>query len=106
LDTKKDHNTHRSLRQLVALNAWFRTSTEDYRRFTLHADVCFDEERLGGGTESNVTFKLSIKKCEVVFLPPSSGYFVVDPASVRSPKPLTPYEVKTTQHSSRSWTSG
>lgn len=101
LPDKQNHNTHRSLRQLVAVEAWFARSQENERRFTLHAGVTFDEERLGGGGDSAVTFKLSIKKCEFVFLPPSSGYFDVDPASVRSPKPQNPHAVQTTQSTNK-----
>lgn len=88
------HNTHRSLRQLVALEAWFRQSDKDPRCHTLHANVTFDEERLGTGEDVNLTFRLAVKKCEVVFLTPSSGYFVVDPSTVRSPKPLKPHELE------------
>lgn len=99
---RKDHNTHRSLRQLVALEAWFRQSDEDPKRHTLHANVTFDEERLGAGEGVNLTFRLSVKKCEVVFLTPSSGYFAVDPSSVRSPKPLKPHEVENLKKTSTS----
>lgn len=96
-DRRPDHNTHRTLRQLVAVEAWYVQSPTDEKRFTLHAAVSFDEERLGGGSNSTVTFKLSIKKCEIVFLPPISGYFAVDPASVRFTKPPNPHAVQSTQ---------
>lgn len=92
---RPDHNTHRSLRQLVAVEAWFRRSEADVNRYTLHANVTFDEERLGGGEGSNILFKLSVKKCEVVFLTPSSGYFHVDPSTVRAPRPLNPHAIQT-----------
>ncbi|WP_423211848.1 hypothetical protein [Paracoccus yeei] len=91
---RPDHNTHRSLRQLVAVEAWFSRSEVSVNRYTLHANVTFDEERLGGGEGSNITFKLSVRRCEVVFLPPSSGYFHVDPSTVRSPRPLNPHAVQ------------
>lgn len=99
---RPDHNTHRSLRQLVALEAWFRQSPNDENRYTLHANVTFDEERLGAGDGVNLTFRLAVKKCEVVFLAPSSGYFLVDPSSVRSPKPLKPHEVEILKKTSTS----
>lgn len=97
---RPDHNTHRSLRQLVAVEAWFSQSETEKNRYTLHASVSFDEERLGGGAGSNIIFKLSVKKCEVVYLAPSSGYFVVDPSTVRSPKPLNPHTIQTSNNSS------
>lgn len=96
-----DHNTHRSLRQLVAIEAWFRQSSSDKRRYTLHASVTFDVERLGAGEGANLRFRLAVKKCEVVFLTPSSGFFGVDPSSVRSPKPLRPHEVETLKKTTR-----
>ncbi|MFC0199611.1 hypothetical protein [Paracoccus rhizosphaerae] len=100
-DNRPDHNTHRSLRQLVAVEAWFSRSEVDANRYTLHANVTFDEERLGGGEGSNVLFKLSVKKCEVVFLTPSSGYFYVVPSSVRTPRPLNPHAVQTSDTTTR-----
>jgi hypothetical protein len=96
LERSNNHNTHRTLRQLVAVNAWFSRSRDDAKQFTLHAQVSFDEERIGGGSGAAVTFNVSLKKCEIVFLPPSDNYFSVIPSSVRSQKPLNPHAVQTT----------
>lgn len=83
----KDHNTHKTLRQIIAVNAWFVRREDNDRRYSLHASSAFDEERLGGGRESNVIFRVSIRRCEIVILPPIGSSFVIDPASVKGTKP-------------------
>ncbi|SLN21210.1 hypothetical protein PSM7751_00740 [Pseudooceanicola marinus] len=85
-------NTHRSLKRLVVVDAWFQRSLEDPRRFTLYADVSFNIERLGGGKDTAVTFKVGVKQCEIVFIRPLSG-FSVDRSSVRRQKPMSPQEI-------------
>jgi len=86
-------NTHRSLKSLVSVNAWFEQDESDPRRFALRARVSFREERLGGDAETKVTFKLSVKRCDMVFIPPNGPAFTVDPKSVKIPKPLNPKSV-------------
>ena len=90
--TEVKDNTHRSLKRLVVIDAWFQRSTEDPRRFTLHADVSFNIERLGGGQETAVTFKVGVKQCEIVFVRPLDG-FTVDRSTVCRQKPMGPQEV-------------
>ncbi|MBL4929314.1 hypothetical protein [Fuscibacter oryzae] len=58
--------------------------------------MAFTEERLGGGAEPSVIFKIAVKKCQIVFLKPIDG-FSVDRNSVKRPKPLT--EIELTNHS-------
>jgi len=86
-------NSHRSLQGLVSVNAWFSQYSEDDHRFTLHADVAFVEERLGGDSETKVVFRIAVKKCQIIFFPPDGAEFKIDPASVRSPRPLNPKAV-------------
>ena len=86
-------NTHRSLQQLVSVNAWFAQDKDAPARFTLHANVTFNEERLGGDAATQVVFKLAVKRCDIIFVLPKSAPFRVDPSSVRSPKPLNPKSV-------------
>lgn len=81
-------NTHRTLQELVSVNAWFVQDQDRPNRFTLHADVSFNEERIGGESGTNVIFKLAVKRCDIIFAPPSFEPFQVDPASVRMPRPL------------------
>lgn len=88
----RDDNTHRSLKRLVVVDAWFRRSANRDDRYTLHADVSFNEERLGGGMETAVIFKVAVKQCEVVFIPPTFD-FRVDRDSVRRQRPLGPQEI-------------
>ncbi len=79
------------------MNAWFAQDSNDQRRFTLHADVSFGEERLGGDAATNIVFKVSVKRCDIIFVPPNGAPFRVDPASVRSPRPLDPKRVVMTE---------
>lgn len=95
-DQRPSNNTHRSLRQLVAVAAWFRKLPGDEANFSFHANVSFTEERIGGGEGSNVTFKLAVRKCEVVFLAPSRRYFQIAHSSIRFQNPLSPSTVQTT----------
>lgn len=88
----KTDNTHRSLRRLVVVDAVFRRSSDDASRYTLHADVIFNEERLGGGDDTGVIFSIAVRRCEVVFIRPKFD-FNVDRNSVRRQKPMGPQEV-------------
>lgn len=95
-DHRPSNNTHRSLRQLVAVAAWFRRLPGDEANFSFHANASFSEERISGGESSNVTFKLAVRKCEVVFLAPSRRYFHIARSSIRFQNPLSPSTVQTT----------
>lgn len=99
---KNEDNTHRSLQQLVSVNAWFIQDRDAKRRFTLHADVSFSEERLGGGTETQIVFKLAVKRCDIIFLLPYEAPFHVDPSTVHSPRPLNPRTVIQTETAQKS----
>ena len=85
-------NTHRSLKRLVVVDAVFRRSKENASRYTLHADVIFNEERLGGGGEATIIFSIAVHRCEVVFIKPTLD-FRVDRNSVRRQKPMGPQEI-------------
>lgn len=86
-------NTHRSLQELVSVNAWFVQDKEKPNRFTLHADVSFSEERLGGGPKTQIVFKLAVKRCDIIFALPATVPFRVDASTVCSPRPLNPKSV-------------
>lgn len=86
-------NTHRSLQELVSINAWFVQDKEKPNRFTLHADVSFSEERLGGGAQTQIVFKLAVKRCDIIFSLPATAPFRVDASTVCSPRPLNPKSV-------------
>lgn len=94
-------NTHRSLQGLVSVNAYFVQDVEKENRFTLHADVSFSEERLSGGPSTEITFRLAIKRCDIVFSLPNNGPFRVDPSSVHSPRPLNPKTVLQTSNTKK-----
>lgn len=88
----KSDNTHRTLKSLVVVDAIFRRSKENSSHYTLHADVIFNNERLGGGSETSVIFSIAVLRCEVVFVRPAQD-FIVDRNSVRRQKPMGPQEI-------------
>lgn len=96
-------NTHRSLRELVSIDAWFVQDNEYPNRLTLHADVSFRDERISGGSDVEVIFQIAVKRCDIVFCPPRGPTFRVDPSSVAKPKPLNP---KTVEYKSTKKASG
>lgn len=91
-------NTHRTLRNLVGINAWFVQDAEKPNRFTLHADVSFSEERLGGDSPTQVIFRMSVRRCDIIFRPPAAAAFRIDSATVRSPRPLPLKHVSQRDH--------
>lgn len=97
-------NTHRALRRLVVVDAWFRRAANRSDRYTLYANVSFNEERIGGDSSSTIVFRVSVKQCEVVFIPPKPD-FMVDRESVKRQRPLTQQEINTTKQraASRGW---
>lgn len=99
------NNTHRSLRQIAVIRAWFDEEEGNSKRRTLHANVAFREERLGGGPESNVYFKVALKRCEVVAVLPDGGQNIrPDPRTIKSTPPKKARTVersKNTTHARR-----
>lgn len=85
---KMKTNTHRSLHQLAVINAWFDADKNDPTRYSLHANVSFREERMGREKSSNIRFRVAIKKCEIVVIPPDRGVsFQIDPRSIKTAAP-------------------
>lgn len=94
---RNEGNTHRTLQELVSVNAWFVQDHETPTRLTLHADVSFLEQRVTGGETTEITFKVAIKRCDIIFRLPSGSEFRVDPSTVQQPKPLDPKKVLETK---------
>lgn len=94
VDGNGSNNTHRSLKRLVVVDAWFVKNGDD-NLYTLHADVIFNEERLGGGSDAKIVFRIAVLRCEVVFVRPHSD-FSVNRASIRRQAPRPQQEVKST----------
>lgn len=99
--SERSDNTHRALKRLVVVDAVFRRSKDDVSRYTLHADVIFNEERLGGGGEASIIFSIAVRRCEVVFIKPALD-FIVDRNSVRRQKPMSPQEISRRKQKSHS----
>lgn len=93
-DRTVDHegaNRRRVLHEVVSLKLWFEAVNGDERKSAFHATVAFSDARLGEEEEaSEVRFNLSVKRCDIVFIPPSDPQINVDPKSVKIPPPLKP----------------
>ena len=65
---RNSDNRKRALADLVTIDVWH----DDFgkRRVNLHADVVFGTARVGGESESQVRFRLSVKRAEVVVIVP------------------------------------
>jgi hypothetical protein len=70
-------NQRRAFADVVTIEAWHRPFTDQVAMVDLHADVVFSTARVGGETGSLVTFRLSLKRAELVVVVP-----VNEPASV------------------------
>jgi len=95
-------NRLRSIKELTTITAFFDPSEESERRFSLHMNVSFAEERFGGGKDSNVTFKAALRNCQiVVVLPSTDGKIVPDPKTVRTSPPKTGWTITNDFHRRR-----
>ncbi|MFD1786631.1 hypothetical protein ACFSC3_03500 [Sphingomonas floccifaciens] len=75
-------NTHNRLRQLqglISIDAWHGESTVT-GHVDLRAYVNFDEARLGGQSDDEVAFRLSLRKAELILRQSEPKSFKFDPA--------------------------
>lgn len=92
--TNFDNNYRRTLRQLAVANGWFENE-EGSDRHTLHLNVTFREERLGGDIDEPVRFRVRLKRCEIVVIVlDDENSLSVDPRSVDYTKPDKPAEAR------------
>lgn len=94
LNRENPTNTHRTLKGLVSVNAWFQKHGDNSRYLTLHANVSFNQERIGGDIDCAVTFKLAVKQCRIIYINSLGGAFRIDEKSVSMPKPLNNAEIR------------
>lgn len=74
-------NRRRAFADVVTIDAW-HTPFGGKGKVTLHADVVFDVARIGGETESQIRFRLSVRRAEVILVIPDTEPVKVDIASV------------------------
>lgn len=81
------HNKLRAFAEVVSLDAWHTPIPDSPNRMMVHADVVFSEGRLGGESESQVRFRLRMKRAEVVIIAPKTEPLTVDKLSVSRDSP-------------------
>jgi len=80
-------NRRRAFSDVVTIDAWHDAFGDGTARVELHADVVFDEARVGGEQASPVRFRLRIRCAEVVVVVPEHEPVEVDKASVSRDTP-------------------
>lgn len=65
---KVDNNRLGALAEVISIDAWHEEFGTNKHRADLHADVVFSTGRLGGEKESQVRFRLAIKRAELVVI--------------------------------------
>ena len=80
-------NSVRALAEVVSLDVWRTAVGKDSGKFKLHADVVFREGRLGAELESQVRFRLALRRAELVVIIPKTEPLSVDPSTVSRDTP-------------------
>ena len=80
--SNNDANRKRILADVVTVDVWHSPFDENKGTADLHVDVVFDEGRMGGENESQVRFRLSLKKAELVLLLPPTEPIKIDKSTV------------------------
>jgi hypothetical protein len=94
-------NRLRSLPGVVSLEAWHKGFSAKLKRTDLHVDVAFMTGRLGGATDDEVRFQLSLKQAQIVVVIPPAEPASVDTASVSRDAPNQHVKVTDTRRSHR-----
>ncbi len=77
-----DLNRQKAFADVVSIDAWHEKLSHEAAVVDLHADVVFGTARIGGEPESQVRFRLNIKRAELVVIIPETEPFAVDKRSV------------------------
>jgi hypothetical protein len=85
---RNDHdNRRRMFADVVSVDAWHDEFDYRKKRVDLHADVVFGTARLGGERESEITFRLSLRRAELVVIVPETEPVRIDRASISRDAP-------------------
>jgi hypothetical protein len=71
-------NQQKAFTDVVSIDAWHEKLSSLTPRVDLHADVVFRTARVGGEAESQVRFRLSVKRAELILIIPELERFAVD----------------------------
>jgi len=80
-------NRKRAFADVVTIDAWHDSFSQNVSIVDLHADIVFGTARVGGDSQSPVRFRLSAKRAEVVVIIPDSEPVSVDRKSVSRDAP-------------------
>jgi hypothetical protein len=80
-------NRKRAFADVVTIDAWHNEFNDECKTADLHADVVFGTARLGGEAASQVRFRLSIKRAEIVVIVPELEPLSVAKTSVSRDAP-------------------
>jgi len=80
--SKNTANRLRMFADIVSIDAWHDSFTNERPIVDLHADVVFTEGRLGGEKESPVRFRVRLKRAELLLVVPAVEPIEVERASI------------------------
>lgn len=82
-----EDNRKRALAEVVSVDAWHRGFSQKVEHVELHVDVVFKDGRIGGDKDSDVRFRLRLRRAEVVVIVPQTEPARIDKASVSRDAP-------------------
>lgn len=82
-----EDNRKRALAEVVSIDAWHRGFSQKVDRVDLHVDVVFKDGRIGGEQDSDVRFRLRLKRAEIVVIVPATEPARIDKRSVSRDAP-------------------
>jgi hypothetical protein len=85
--TRNSDNRRRAFADVVTIDAWHDQFDNECKTADLHADVVFGTARLGGEAASQVRFRLSVKRAELVVITPETEPVSVEKTSVSRDAP-------------------
>jgi hypothetical protein len=80
-------NRPRAFADVVTIDAWHNQFSDECPKADLHADVVFGTARLGGESDSQVRFRISIRRAELVVIIPDTEPVRVEKTSVSRDAP-------------------
>lgn len=79
---RNSNNRKRAFAEVVTVDAWHRPFSKKLGKVDLHADVVFGTARVGSEEQSQVRFRLAIKRAEIVVIVPPTEPVKIDKFSV------------------------
>jgi hypothetical protein len=75
-------NRRRALHEIISLDVWHKGFTKIRDTSDLYVDVTFSEGRISGRPDEDVSFRLKLKKAEIVVIVPPTEPAIIDKSSV------------------------